>query len=105
MTVVWDGTPDRPMGKYLAMEQDIVREPPPPPVIQVGARERVYAALEANSMTATELIASLGIRYRSLHNHLFELRKSGRTTIVGRQPVIPPRYGHRSVAIYGVVKA
>jgi hypothetical protein len=99
LTVLWDGTPDRPMGKYLAMEDHPVRSAPHLPEITAASqRDRVFDALEHKPMTASELTAYLDVPYASARNRIGELQQANRITIVGRQLVIPPRYGHRSVA-------
>lgn len=106
MTVVWDGTDNRPWGKCLDASLDqhgrrLVTPAVRPP--QPDLHERIMKLLQVTPMSLVELAARLnGADRARVHGCLARLREHGAVIVVGRRPVVTSQYGRRSEAVYGV---
>ena len=81
MIVLWDGTPDRPMGSYLAVPEIVMtteerRDPFKPPQCREGLREAICALLRT-PLSMRQIADRLDCKIATINQQLSVLQKRG----------------------------
>jgi predicted Rossmann fold nucleotide-binding protein DprA/Smf involved in DNA uptake len=107
MEVVFDGTRNRRMGKYLVTEPEVYR--PPPPVSGaddvpglVLPRREIRALIASQPKTAHEIARALRAPLARVHRSLMDMQVRGSVEVVGYQEQLEDGPGRRPRALYGV---
>jgi hypothetical protein len=106
-TVLFDGTDACPQGRYLSLERDPPRPPPPVSTPRMALKtplvRRALAALEGQEATVAQLAVRLGQPQPAVHRVVQRLVHRQRIDVVDTHVHPDPRPGqHKTVAVYGV---
>jgi hypothetical protein len=114
MEVVWNGRRDHPAGRQFFVPEWPAQAPPPLTIqprakIQVfhrsqSMRVRVFAALQAESLTGPEIATRLDAEVEAVRHALHKLRQEGRIQVVGLREVTPSqKYDRTQERVYAPI--